>query len=141
MQEGNHSVKKYLPIIICLYAVVASFSQFAVAQDASSSQAQSGRHWPSPDEVVAKMDSKLSLSDDQKAKITPIIAERQEKMKSLASEGGRRRTKAHEMKAIMNDSDKKIKALLTDDQKKKYDELQREMREERRQAHHAHGSD
>ena len=134
-------MKKYLFIIVCLLSFVAWVPQFAVAQDASPDQAQSGRHWPSPDEVVAKMDSKLSLSDDQKAKITPIIAERQEKMKSLASEGGRRRKKAHEMKAIMDDSDKKIKALLTDDQKKKYDELQQEMREQRRQSHHASGLD
>ena len=132
-------MKKYLFIIACLFSLVVSVPRVAVAQDASTNQAQSGRHWPSPDEVVAKMDGKLSLSDDQKAKITPIIAERQEKMKSLASEGGRRRKKAREMKSIMEDSDKKIKALLSDDQKKKYDELQQEMRQERRQAHHAQG--
>jgi periplasmic protein CpxP/Spy len=134
-------VKKYLFIILCLFCAVALVPQFALAQESSSDQAQSGRHWPTPDEVVVKMDSKLSLSDDQKAKITPIIAERQEKMKSLASEGGRRRKKAHEMKAIMEDSDKKIKALLTDDQKKKYDELEQEMRTEHRQSHHTHDSD
>jgi periplasmic protein CpxP/Spy len=132
-------VKKYLLVVVCLFSLAASVPQFARAQAPSTNQAESARHWPSPDEVVAKMDSKLSLSDDQKAKITPIIEERQEKIKSLASEGGRRRKKAREIKSIMEDSDKKIKALLSDDQKKKYDELQQEMRQERRQAHHVQG--
>lgn len=130
-------MKKCLLMVVCLFTLIAWVPQFARAQDAN--QAESARHWPSPDEVVAKMDSKLSLSDDQKAKITPIVQERQEKIKSLASERGRRRKKAREMKSIMEDSDKKIKALLSDDQKKKYDELQQEMRQERRQAHHAQG--
>ncbi len=133
-------MKKYLLVVVCLFSLAASVPQFARAQAPSTNQAESARHWPSPDEVVAKMDSKLSLSDDQKAKITPIIEERQEeKIKSLASEGGRRRKKAREIKSIMEDSDKKIKALLSDDQKKKYDELQQEMRQERRQAHHVQG--
>jgi hypothetical protein len=57
-----------------------------------------------------------------------------------ASEGGRRRKKAREMKSIMSESDEKIKAVLTDDQRKKYAEIQQEMREEakeRRQARRA----
>ena len=132
-------MKKCLRIVVCLCSLVASVPQFARAQDASTNQAESARHWASPDEVVARMDSKLSLSDDQKAKIAPIVEERQEKIKSLASEGGRRRKKARGMKSIMEESDKKIKALLSDDQKKKYDELQQEMRQERRQAHHVQG--
>lgn len=131
-------MKKYSFIVACLFSLIVSVPRFAVAQDASTDQAQSGRHWPSPDEIVAKMDSKLSLSDDQKAKITPIVEERQEKMKSLTSEGGRRRKKAREMKAIMEESDKKIKGLLSDDQKKKYDELQQEMRAQRKH-HHIQG--
>lgn len=39
----------------------------------------------------------------------------------------------------MEDSAKKIKALLRNDQQKNYDELQQKMCQERRQAHHAHG--
>jgi hypothetical protein len=92
---------------------------------------------PTPDEVVAKMDSKLSLSADQKAKITPIIADRQEKIKALQADTSTpRMQKMQSMKQIMSDSDMKIKAVLNDDQKKKYDEMQQEMHDkmqERRQ--------
>ncbi|HUM03963.1 MAG TPA: hypothetical protein VLT90_00785 [Terriglobales bacterium] len=81
-------------------------------------------------------DSKLSLSDDQKAKIKPIIEERQQKMQALAGSGGRRRKKAREMKSIMEDSDKKITAVLNDDQKKTYAEVKQQMREQAQDRRH-----
>lgn len=85
---------------------------------------------PSPEEVVAKLDSKLSLTADQKAKITPIIADRQSKIKALQADTSTPRVrKMRNMKQIMEESDTKIKATLTDDQKKKYDEMQQEMRD------------
>jgi len=89
-------------------------------------QEPSARSWPTPDEVVAKLDSKLSLTDDQKAKIKPSIADRQEKMKALANESGRHRRKVREIRSIMSESDKKIEAILNDDQKNKYEEMQQE---------------
>jgi hypothetical protein len=60
-----------------------------------------------PDEVVAILDSKLSLSDDQKAKITPIIADRQEKIRELADSSGRHMRKGRQMKSIYEESDQK----------------------------------
>jgi Spy/CpxP family protein refolding chaperone len=119
-------VKKLLFSIICLLALVALAPQALRAQDAD----QHARSMPSPDQVVAKMDSKLSLSDDQKAKITPIIADRQEKIKELAQSSERRRKKGREMKSIISDSDKKIEALLTNDQKQKYEELKQSRKEQ-----------
>jgi hypothetical protein len=105
--------------------------------DSGSSSAQAAGGWPSPEDVVSKMDKKLSLSDDQKSKITPIIADRQTQMKALmADTSGRRLQKARKAKSIMSDSDSKIMAVLNDQQKKEYTEMKQEMREqmqERRQ--------
>jgi hypothetical protein len=67
------------------------------ARAQSAGQEQSGYHRRTPDEVVAALDSKLSLTDDQQAKIKPIIAERPDKMRALADSGGRRMKKAREM--------------------------------------------
>jgi hypothetical protein len=87
--------------------------------------------WPSPDEAVARLSSKLNLSDDQKSKITPIIANRQAQMQALMSDSsGRRLQKARKAKSIMSDSDKKIEALLTSDQKKTYEQMKEERREQ-----------
>ncbi len=91
----------------------------------------------SPDEVVEKLGVKLNLSGDQKAQIKPIIADRQQKMQALRSDSSLRRgQKGRQMKAIFEESDKKIKAILTPDQQKQYAELEQQMKEqakERRQ--------
>jgi hypothetical protein len=124
--------------LFALLVVLASAPSVArAAQDPASSSDQAGRQLPSPEEVVARLDEKLSLSDDQKAKITPIIADRQQKLRALAADSsGRRYKKARKMKGIFSDSDEKIKAVLNDEQKQKYAEMQQQMREqvkERRQ--------
>jgi len=99
----------------------------------SDSSAQTPQEWPSPDQVVSRMNEKLSLSEDQKSKITPIIADRQTQMKALmADSSGRRMQKAKKAKSIMSDSDQKIMAVLNDDQKKKYEQMKDEMRDQMR---------
>ena len=111
-------------------AMLVSAPKTAWSQDQSATQEHSGYHRRTPNEVVADLGTKLSLSDDQKAKIKPIIEERQQKMRALADSGGRRMKKAREMKSIMKDSDKKIDTILNEDQRKKYAELKDQMREE-----------
>ncbi|HEX6820852.1 MAG TPA: hypothetical protein VF123_02255 [Candidatus Sulfotelmatobacter sp.] len=125
-------MKKFVFPLICLCAVFASAPQAARAQD-DAQQNANARHRPSPEEVVSRLNQKLTLSDDQKAKITPIIAERQEKMKALAASSGRRRAKAREMRSIISDSDKKIEAVLTDEQKKAYRQMEQQRREQARE--------
>jgi len=82
------------------------------------------------------LDNKLSLSDDQKTRIKSIIADRQQKIRGLAADSGRRLRKARKMKSIFEESDKKIMALLNDDQKQKYTEIEQQMRERARQRMH-----
>jgi Spy/CpxP family protein refolding chaperone len=120
-------MKKHLLSGVCLLALVAvQPSSLLGSPQASASQTSI----PSPNEVVAMMSSKLSLTDDQKEKITPIIAERQQKMKALMADTSMRKMKrAREAKSIMGDGDKKIEAVLTDEQKPKYEQMQAEMRE------------
>jgi protein CpxP len=62
----------------------------------------------------------------KRRRFTPIIADRQDKMKALASESGRRRKKAREIRSIMSESDNKMGAVLNDEQKNKYEEMQQE---------------
>jgi hypothetical protein len=127
-------VNKLLLSMVCLSALIASAPMLAHAQEPDSTEQQARSGWPTPEEVVSKLDSKLSLSDDQKAQITPIIADRQQKLKALATDTSMRRwKKARKMKSVFQDSDKKIKALLTDDQKQKYTQMEQEMRDQARQ--------
>jgi Spy/CpxP family protein refolding chaperone len=128
----------------CLLALAVSCPQLAMAQQqqptapsstnqGTPTQTATGTHggWPTPDEAVARMSGKLNLSDDQKAKITPVVAERQTKMRALMEDTSSRKfKKAREAKGIMADSDKKIEAVLTKDQKETYEAMKEERREE-----------
>jgi Spy/CpxP family protein refolding chaperone len=132
-------MKKHLLSFIVLSALLtASASQTALAfQESESSQDQVRGGRPTPEEVVERLDKKLSLTDDQKAKITPIIAARQEKLKALAADqSGRRMQKARKAKSIFQESDNQIKAILNDQQKQRYAELEQQMREEMKQRRH-----
>ena len=130
-------MKKHILPVAGLFALLVSVPQFAGAVPQASNGSAATASMPTPDEVVARLDSKLSLSADQKTKIKPIIADRQQKLKALAADQSMRRLKKErEMKSIFNDSDARIKALLTDEQKQKYTEIEEQMREqvkERRQ--------
>jgi Spy/CpxP family protein refolding chaperone len=128
-------------LLIATFILVSfHFSQIAYGQQASPSSDQSipgtstpetTGSWPSPNEAVAKLSSKLNLSDAQKDKITPVIADRQAQMKALmADSSGRRMQKARKAKSILSESDKKIEAILTNDQKKTYEQMKDERRDQ-----------
>jgi Spy/CpxP family protein refolding chaperone len=104
---------------------------FSLAQAPDSGAA---RQMPTPDQVVAKMSEKLNLTADQKTQITPIIADRQQKMEALRGDTSMdRREKGQKMRAIYEDSDTKIKAVLTGDQKQKYEAMEQQARSQMRQ--------
>jgi Spy/CpxP family protein refolding chaperone len=71
------------------------------------------------DQRVAAVDKAVTLTDDQKIKIKAIYEADMKKMADLrASQDPDMRTK---MMAMRTDENAKIKALLTDDQKPKFD--------------------
>jgi Spy/CpxP family protein refolding chaperone len=88
-----------------------------------------GRMHRTPDEELQHLSKSLKLTDDQKNQIKPILADRQQKMHDLRSDTSvspeDRRSK---MKSIMDESNGKIRDVLNDDQKKKFDEMQQHRR-------------
>ncbi|GEM_PF-3751947 len=71
--------------------------------------------------------SQLDLSADQKTKVDPIVAEDAKKLRALREDAT---LSADDKKAkesdVRKDTDAKLKAVLTDDQWKKYQELKSE---------------
>lgn len=91
------------------------------------------RQAPSPDEVVNTLASKLNLSEDQKAQIKPIIADRQQQIADLRADTSLRpRQKVQKIKGIFAESDKKINAVLNDQQKEQYAQMEQQMRDQMR---------
>ena len=78
-----------------------------------------GRMQMTPEARVTAIDKAVTLTDDQKTKITALLTADQKKMDDLrAAQDPDMRTK---MTAMRADENTQIKALLTDDQKPKYD--------------------
>jgi Spy/CpxP family protein refolding chaperone len=73
------------------------------------------------DQRVAAVDKAVTLTDDQKIKIKAIYEADMKKMMDLRSSGEDRSTLMPKMMAIRTDENAQIKALLTDEQKPKFD--------------------
>jgi Spy/CpxP family protein refolding chaperone len=82
---------------------------------------------PSPEERANQFKKQLSLSDEQTAKAQKIFKERREEMMARGTEAmGDRKAIRNSFTEIAQKSNDKIKAILTDEQKEKYEELEKE---------------
>ena len=106
----------------------AAFSLVALTQIAFSQ----GMMMATPEERAKRLTERLSLTEDQTKKVQEIFKnadkERSEKMESVR---GDRDAMREQMTAIMANTDKQIEKILTDEQKKKYEELKKERRQMR----------
>jgi hypothetical protein len=95
------------------------------AQEGPSGQHMGQRHRMSPDEELQRLDKRLNLTDEQKKQIKPILEDRQQKMESLRSDSSlSEEDRRSNMRSTFEESNGKIRNLLNDDQKKKFDEMQ-----------------
>ena len=129
-----------LPAFVC--AAVITISPALRAEDAipatSPSQPatppQEGQHrGGNPLEMLTK---KLDLTEDQQAKLKPILDDRHEKMKALRDDTSLTpEDKKAKAKALADSTNDQIKAILTPDQLTKFTALQAEMKEHREKQH------
>jgi Spy/CpxP family protein refolding chaperone len=115
----------------------AAFAQQDNAAPAASAQAAPamGHKHQTPDEQVAHMTKRYSLTADQQAQIKPILANQQEQMQALRQDATLSRDdKRAKAQSIHADSTNKIQALLNDTQKQKFaqDQQKREQRMQQR---------
>src|SRR5580704_3505803 len=136
--------RKALPAATILVALVLSlgigiaFGQNAQDQAApdqsgqgSGMEGRMGRHaMPTVDDQVKHMAKKLNLSDDQQAKLKPILEDQRKQMEQIRDDSAlSREDRFSKMKSVHENSTAQIKALLNDDQQKKFDKMQAERRE------------
>jgi Spy/CpxP family protein refolding chaperone len=83
---------------------------------------------------IEMMAKELSLTPEQKEKVLGIekgVVEQENKLRNDNQGGGDREKMIADMRKLRNDADAKIKALLTDVQKPKYEELKIKMAQQR----------
>jgi Spy/CpxP family protein refolding chaperone len=123
---------------------VVSFAPTVFAQDTpapASADNASQHRAPDPQRQAARLAKRLGLSDDQAAKITSILQNRQQQMAGLRGDSSLAAQDRHaKMRSIQQDTDTQINAVLTPDQQKQYATMKQNTMERRQNARGAANS-
>jgi periplasmic protein CpxP/Spy len=109
-------------------------------QGASAPPAQGGdngghkmgghRQMPTVDEQLQHLNKKLNLSDDQQTKVKAVLEDQRTKMEALRNDASTsREDRFPKMREIHENSNTQIKAILNEDQQKKFDKIEQEQHE------------
>ena len=101
-------------------------STLATAQDApKDAQKQGGKGRFTVEQQMERLTTQLSLTDEQKPKVEAVLKESSKKRQEIFSDSSIDRSQMREkMQPIMEEQNKKLKAILTEDQYKKYQDMQ-----------------
>jgi len=104
----------------------------AFAANAQQGQGGGRRPQATPEERVKQLDEKVKLTDDQKAKVTAVYTEAAEAQKKMREEmqggGGDMTAMREKMTKMSTDTDTKLNAIFTADQKTAYKTWQDEVK-------------
>jgi protein CpxP len=107
------------------------------AQDQSNTEQHkesAHRREADPQRQVNMLGKRLNLTGDQKNQILPILTDRQQQMKGIHEDTSlSQQDRRAKMQTVREDSDAKIKAVLNDDQKQKYAQMQQQRRDRMQQ--------
>jgi periplasmic protein CpxP/Spy len=102
------------------------------AQAATPAQPEGTRQFD-PQRQVQMLTKKLNLTADQQQQLLPILTERNQQIQSIRNDNSLSRKDRHEkMLAVREESQNKIKAVLTKDQQQTYDQMLQQAREHHR---------
>jgi protein CpxP len=91
-----------------------------------------GGHGMDPVKTLDRMTRRYNLTSDQQNQIRPILQDQQQQMQSLRADTSMSRgDRVAKMRSMHQESAQKIEAVLTDDQRKKFDADQKKMDEHR----------
>ena len=134
---------KHLPIFLA-FGLASSFALVAQTPDQQNppQASQPAPRTPDPARQVKHLAKQLNLTPDQVNQIAPILADRAQQMQAIRSDASlSKKDRFAKMRALHQDSEAKIKSVLTGDQQQRYDQiLQQEhdrmmqRRQERQQA-------
>ena len=112
--------------ILACTAAPSLFAQDNTPPPQNSSQPEQwGHHRMDPDAQLQRMTKHLGLTPDQQSQIRPILVDREQKTQALWQNQSLSREDRHsQMMSIHQDSNAKIEALLTDDQKQEFEAMQ-----------------
>ena len=134
---------KFLSLaMVTVLGVGVAVTPLAARQDTAQGNQAHQRRQPDPKKQVERLSKRLSLTDDQKTQLLPILTDRQQQMQSIRQDTSlSRQDRREKMRSLMQDSNTKITSLLNDDQKQKYADIQKQMRDHSRERWQHRGND
>ena len=124
-------------IAATLFFAISVFAQQTTTPGANSQQhPHAGAHHgaPSAEEHLKLLTEKLNLTADQQTAIKPALQELQDSTDKVAQNDSlTREQKAEAMHAELQKADKKMREVLTDEQKEKLTQLEQDMHGQRHQ--------
>jgi periplasmic protein CpxP/Spy len=125
-------MKRIFSLLILMAGSVAIAGETG-SQEPAPTPSETATVGPSANDVLRVLAKRLSLTEDQKSKILPIIVERRRKIQEVwTSSTLFVRQKQGQVRGINEDGDRRINALLTGDQQKAYSALEQERKVQRR---------
>jgi Spy/CpxP family protein refolding chaperone len=143
--------------LIRLFAVLVAFSLVPLAfaqtssgqdQDQKNDQQQEHRHgghrgmqggMGDPDQHLQMLTKQLNLTQEQQEKIRPILQDQHTKMEQLEQNSSTsKEDRRSQMQQMHQDTVSRVKEVLNDDQKAKFDKMQQNMMEHRHGHHGDH---
>lgn len=91
-------------------------------------------HMPTVDDQLKHLTKKLNLSDDQQAKLKPILEDQRKQMETIHSDSSlSREDRFSKMQALRQSSDAQIKGVLNEEQQKNFDKMRAEQQDRMKQ--------
>lgn len=104
-------------------------NQTPAANAPQTAPARQGHRNFDPNQQAVRLSKRLGLSDDQAAQIKPILANRFEQMQTLRADTSLSEQDRHaKVRALIEDSNNRIEAVLSDTQKQQFEKMQAERR-------------
>ena len=98
------------------------------------------RHMPTVDDQLKHLNKELKLSDDQQAKLKPILEDQRQQMDQVRNDSSlSRQDRFSKMQELRQSSDTQIKAVLNEDQQKSFDKMREEQANRMKQWHNKGG--
>ena len=117
--------------ILVLLAAGLTFVQPSLESQAPTPDKHAGMHHEeSADQHLQMLSEKLNLTDDQKAKLKPILQDQIQQMKAVREDSSlSQEQKRAKMKSIHESSHDQINAVLTPEQQAKFEQMRKEQME------------
>jgi periplasmic protein CpxP/Spy len=139
--EGGNMKKFSITVLLLAFAagliIISQTSHALQTAPAAQEQGASGGHANeamTPESRLQMLTEKLNLTEDQQAKLKPILEDESKQMRTLHDDTSLApRDKRAKMKELHESFTEKINAVLTPDQQAKWNQMKQEMREKHKE--------